>query len=142
MIKTSTLVIAAILVFGANQFASAQSFYRQSHNHYVPHRTTHTDYVRHGNHIDAIPHTTTHFDQVPHSTYRAVNPWWSMNSPRSITRARNTRNRNYFGSAPYTNNHWGPTTRYIPHTTTHYDRIWHGNHSHTVPHTTTHWDRR
>ena len=68
MFKPSTLILAAVAIFGTAQFANAQGFYQETHFHNVPHTTTHLDYVRHGNHIDAVPHTTTYIDAVPHTT--------------------------------------------------------------------------
>ena len=57
MLKTSTLVMAAVAVFGMTQLANAQGFIADTHFHDVPHTTTHTDLVRHGNHYHAVPHT-------------------------------------------------------------------------------------
>ena len=53
------------------QYVPQQNYYPQTYNYpsqqyypqqYVPHTTTHLDYVPHNGHIDVMPHTTTHFD--------------------------------------------------------------------------------
>ena len=142
MLKTSTIVIAAVAVFGMTQLASAQGFYPETHYHNVPHTTTHTDYVRHGNHVDAVPHTTTHIDRVPHTTYRPINPWRPRYVPHTTTHIDYVPHGNHVDAVPHTTTHFHRVPRLIPHTTTHFDRVRHGNHSHVVPHTTTHWHRR
>lgn len=143
MLKTSTIIMAAVAVFGTAQLVSAQGYNQGTHYDNVPHTTTHTDYVRHRFHVDAVPHTTTHVDRQLHTNYGQTNAWF----PRS------TQNYNYQSTNQYqprsqyqsTNQYnYAPQyqPRYAPHTTTHYDRVQHGNHVDVNRHTTTHWDRR
>lgn len=40
----------------------------------------------------------------------------------------------------YTADAGHPHIDYVPHTTTHYHYVPHGNHYHAIPHTTTHYD--
>ena len=159
MLKTSTIALAAVAVFGMTQLANAQVYSQNTHFHSVPHTTTHTDFVRHGNHIDAIPHTTTHVDRVPHTTIRLRSSLYPQqyygrqnNSrqsvarqiyvPHTTTHLDRVRHGNHSHVVPHTTTHFDRVPRFVPHTTTHFDRVRHGNHSHVVPHTTTHWDRR
>jgi hypothetical protein len=62
MLKTKLSLLALAVAFVSVQTVSAQHYYQQTHIDLVPHTTTHTDYVPHGNHLHAVPHTTTHFD--------------------------------------------------------------------------------
>ncbi len=148
MLKTSTIILAAVAVFGTAQFASAQGYFPNTHYDNVPHTTTHTDNVRHGNHVDAVPHTTTHIDRVPHSTFRPINRWnpRPISVPHTTTHTDYAPHGNHVDAVPHTTTHWDRVPqyrpRYVPHTTTHFDRVRHGYHSHAVPHTTTHFDRR
>ena len=148
MLKTSTIIMAAVAIFGTAQLASAQGYYPSTHYDNVPHTTTHTDYVRHGNHVDAVPHTTTHIDRVPHTTFRPINRWNPRPNyvPHTTTHTDYIPHGNHVDAVPHTTTHWDRVPqyrpRYVPHTTTHFDRVRHGNHSHVVPHTTTHFDRR
>lgn len=107
------LSVAALFIVSD---AEAQIFRRNMvRQNVVPHTSTHIDYQRHGNHVDAVPHTTTHYDRVPHNTY---------NQPRVI----------------YPQGQINTHTDLVPHTSTHIDYQRHGNHIDAVPHTTTHLD--
>jgi hypothetical protein len=124
MLKMSTIAIAAVTVFGMAQMANAQGYYQNTHNHGVPHTTTHTDFVRHGNHVDAVPHTTTHIDQVPHTTLRPLNPWYPQQNyiPHTTTHTDYLRHGNHFDAVPHTTTHFDRIPQYVPRTTTHFDR--------------------
>ena len=140
MKKLSTILFAAIAIFGTAQLANAQGFHGGGHYDSVPHTTTHTDYQRHGGHVDAVQHTTTHVDQVPHgnfssrfgSNYAGQSNWnqsgnWNQSSNLGINSNWNQpryRNRNV-----------------AAHTTTHTDYVPHGNHVDAQLHTTTHYDQ-
>lgn len=157
MCKPMTLILALVTVFASTQLASAQVLFRRGHSHLVPHTTTHTDIVRHGNHLHAVPHTTTHLDRVTHSTRRPVGGI-VLNSrlvpqattqyyraprvvPHTTTHFDRVRHGNHSHIVPHTTTHFHRIPRVVPHTTTHFDRVRHGNHSHIVPHTTTHFHR-
>ena len=108
MLKTSTILVAAVAVFGMTQMASAQGYYQDTHFHDVPHTTTHTDYVRHGNHIDAVPHTTTHIDRVPHTTLRPRTPWYPQRNlvPHTTTHTDFIPHGNHVDAVPHTTTHF------------------------------------
>jgi len=106
MLKTSTLILAAVAVFGMTQLANAQGFIADTHFHDVPHTTTHTDLVRHGNHYHAVPHTTTHIDRVPHTTLRPINHWRPRYVPHTSTHFHRVRHGFHSHLVPHTTTHW------------------------------------
>ncbi len=102
------LVLVAGGVLGVVQSASAQLFVAETHYDSVPHSTTHIDYIRHGNHVDADSHTTTHRHSLPHRTYRRV-------YPRRVLVPHASTHVDYLPHG----NHVDP----VPHTTTHFDAV-------------------
>ena len=142
MLKASTLVIVTAAVLGMTQFAGAQGFYPDTHYHNVPHTSTHTDYVRHGFHVDAVPHTTTHFHSVPHTSFSPMNYWQPQYVPHTATHVDYLPHQGHVDAVPHTTTHWDRAPMYVPHVTTHNDYIPHGSHVDAVPHTSTHWHVR
>ena len=108
---------------------------------YVPHTTTHYDVVPHRFHHDVVPHTTTHFDRVP--VYQPSGFQASFNFSRGFSSGFQSnygyQSSGYQPSYGYSNYNGGGHG-YVPHTTTHFDAVPHGNHHDYVPHTTTHFD--
>lgn len=116
MFKPSTIILAAVAIFGTAQFANAQGYYQDTHFHDVPHTTTHIDYVPHGNHFHAVPHTTTHIDRVPHTTLRPIPHWNSRPTyvPHTTTHTDLIPHGDHYDAVPHTTTHWHRVPQYRP----------------------------